>query len=626
MDIDLIKARDKSPKYYQYYPRLFHPYFYTIDAQLTDKLSKAGYLYYQSVLFTDSLIDEGDLSKIPLIQIYQEETIKILCSIYNSENILWEYWSKRRNEYFEAVKIERSLKIDSDVDLTVYEDLSDKKAAFGKVAIDCLYAIENENNSALYKSLLESHYHFSVGFQLYDDIKDFKEDLLKKQFNWAIYELSKVLKFDHYKNDVTLLNKLLYLRGVGQSILSKSIASFKKSISILEKLNIESEWLQINIEMKDTIENYLDVTNGYIKTLEKKIEIKTAEHPENGFFDYKEVLDATIKKGLQYIELDYTENFAELKHYMYLSNSDGFRNPSQIHFSDTFQRAMLNDCLMEVAKKYSLNAKTFLESECDYLINRINNETGGWSYFPTVKEIAADIDDLGQMIQLFLGCNRKDLAEKFCLKPIQLALENRIHPNGGIETWIIPKNNQIDLQKTQEYFNSAKWGKGPDVEVVANFVYALKILQENNYRQHIANAVTYVLSNQKENGSWESRWYYGNYYGTYVCLRLLKEFNGKYVEQINRSLDFILMTQNEDGGFSMSGEHNSDPLNTSFALLSLKLFFSENNTSIKNAENYLVRSQSELGYWKDIDFIKPKVQEPYKSKTITTAFVLKSLC
>src|SRR5688500_3617150 len=171
MDIDLIKARDKSPKYYQYYPRLFHPYFYTIDAQLTDKLSKAGYLYYQSVLFTDSLIDEGDLSKIPLIQIYQEETIKILCSIYNNENILWEYWSKRRNEYFEAVKIERSLKIDSDVDLTVYEDLSDKKAAFGKVAIDCLYAIENENNSALYKNLLESHYHFSVGFQLYDDIK-----------------------------------------------------------------------------------------------------------------------------------------------------------------------------------------------------------------------------------------------------------------------------------------------------------------------------------------------------------------------------------------------------------------------------------------------------------------------
>lgn len=626
MDIDLMKARDKSPKYYQYYPRLFRPYFNTIDAQLTDKLSKAGYLYYQSVLFTDALIDEGDLSKIPLIQIYQEETIKILCSIYNNENILWEYWGKRRNEYFEAVKIERSLKIDSDVDLTVYEDLSDKKAAFGKVAIDCLYAIENENNSALYKSLLESHYHFSVGFQLYDDIKDFKEDLLKKQFNWAIYELSKVLKFDHYKNDVSLLNKLLYLRGVGQSILSKSIASFKRSISILEKLNIESEWLQINIEMKNTIENYLDVTNGYIKTLEKKIEIKTAEHPENVFFDYKEVRDTTIKKGLQYIELDYTENFAELKHYMYLSNSDGFKNPSQIHFSDTFQRAMLNDCLMEVAKKYSLNAKTFLESECDYLTNRINNETGGWSYFPTVKEIAADIDDLGQMIQLFLGCNRKDLAEKFCLKPIQLALENRIHPNGGIETWIIPKNNQTDLQKTQEYFNSVKWGKGPDVEVVANFVYALKILQENNYRQYIASAVTYVLSNQKENGSWESRWYYGNYYGTYVCLRLLKEFNGKYVDQINRSLDFILITQNEDGGFPMSGQHNSDPLNTAFALLSLKLFFPENNTSIKNAENYLVRSQSEPGYWKDIDFIKPKVQEPYKSKTITTAFVLKSLC
>jgi hypothetical protein len=48
--------------------------------------------------------------------------------------------------------------------------------------------------------------------------------------------------------------------------------------------------------------------------------------------------------------------------------------------------------------------------------------------------------------------------------------------------------------------------------------------------------------------------------------------------------------------------------------------------SIKRAIKYLKVTQHESGYWNATNFIKPKAQEPYKSKTITTAFVLKALC
>ncbi|MBB4806050.1 geranylgeranyl pyrophosphate synthase [Chryseobacterium defluvii] len=627
INTDQIKKTDKSPEYYQYYPRLFSAYYPKINTSFIEDLSKAGYIYYQSVLFTDSLIDDKDFSKIPYIQIYQEETIKILTSIYGRESIFWKYWGNRRNEYFEAVAIEKGLYIKNEIDISVYENLADKKSAFGKVAIDCLHVLDNESGTDVYEKLITSHHYFSVGFQLYDDIKDFKEDFTKDQFNWVVYELSKKVNFKDYDNNVLILNKLIYIEEIAQNILSRSIENFKKSISILETLNIESEWLKINRDMQKTIESYLDVTEGYIKTLEKKFEIKNSGNPASGFFNYSSVENDSIKKGLQYIENDSKENFAELKHYMYLSEREDFNNTSQIHASDTFQRAMLNDCLWDVTRNYNLDTQIFFHAECDYLANRTNkDEVGGWAYFPTVKEIAADIDDLGQIIQLFIKCNRPDLIENLCTKPILTALENRTDADGGIETWIIPRYSQTDIQKLQEYFNVTKWGKGPDVEVVANFVYALQKLQDDKYRDYIENSIKYILSHQHEKGYWESRWYYGNYYGTYVCLRLLKEFGDVYKEDINEAIDYIINSQHDDGGFSVSPEASTDPLNTAFALLSLKLCFPKDHLPVKKAENYLINSQAESGFWKEVDFIKPKAQEPYKSKTITTAFALKALC
>ncbi len=69
------------------------------------------------------------------------------------------------------------------------------------------------------------------------------------------------------------------------------------------------------------------------------------------FFKYLSIGDNVIKKGLDYIKSDFDQNYAELKHIMYLSKLEGFENVEQIHVSDTFQRAILNDSLIDIAKK-----------------------------------------------------------------------------------------------------------------------------------------------------------------------------------------------------------------------------------------------------------------------------------
>lgn len=129
----------KSPKFYQYYPRLFHKYFKGINGSFITDLSNAGYLYYQATLFMDSLIDNKDFTKLPLIITFQEETIKILTSIYGKDSKFWISWNKRKSEYFEAIILEKKLQLQNEIDFVVYKDLADKKAAFGKIAIDCLF-------------------------------------------------------------------------------------------------------------------------------------------------------------------------------------------------------------------------------------------------------------------------------------------------------------------------------------------------------------------------------------------------------------------------------------------------------------------------------------------------------
>ncbi len=87
----------------------------------------------------------------------------------------------------------------------------------------------------------------------------------------------------------------------------------------------------------------------------------------------------------------------------------------------------------------------------------------------------------------------------------------------------------------------------------------------------------------------------------------------------------MINNQNADGGFSLKIKQDSDPLSTSLALLCLKLYYDNKHSAIKKTINYLYTTQNQDGSWLEVDFIKPKVHEPYKSKTLTTAFVLKAL-
>jgi squalene-hopene/tetraprenyl-beta-curcumene cyclase len=185
-------------------------------------------------------------------------------------------------------------------------------------------------------------------------------------------------------------------------------------------------------------------------------------------------------------------------------------------------------------------------------------------------------------------------------------------------------------------FAQTVWGRGADPEVMANLLYALAMVDRDRYAGQIERGAEYLKGRQGLDGCWNSTWYHGPYYGTYVCLRLFCQVSTT-AEAIRLAADFLQDQQNDDGGWGTGGCSNA--LDTSLALLGLanveRSVFANRESSISASRsfNYLQGLAGDDGSWPKCEFIRMDTGRAtgavsqilsYGSRTMTTAFVLKA--
>ena len=199
----------------------------------------AGYFYFKYLLIIDKTLDCRDkknnisLQQLVLSNWYHEEATKLLTTIFQDDQKFWTNWQLRKREYISAYQTDQ--KFIQDLEEKVFEDLADKKSAFGKTAIDCLEII-NHITPEEHSKLIQSHQLFSCGLQCYDDIFDIREDFNNQQTNFA---LSTLLQSDKQiqNKPIESLQKFLFTKGHASALLNKSINYFLQASAIVEEID-----------------------------------------------------------------------------------------------------------------------------------------------------------------------------------------------------------------------------------------------------------------------------------------------------------------------------------------------------------------------------------------------------
>lgn len=325
--------------------------------------------------------------------------------------------------------------------------------------------------------------------------------------------------------------------------------------------------------------------------------------------------------------------FPELRHRMMFPRAAGFTGATEEQSSDVFARAELSSVLLDIAAleppdtAYAAAWRTLAREGADHVARaKLGDRAGGWSYFPGLPELPPDVDSLAVALNLFTRIAPEHA--HLCQEPIRIALGGQ-RPDGSLETWIVadsdgPRQRQAMERGIREY-----WGRGPDVDVLARFGHALSAFDRERFRDAVARLVAVILAQQHRDGHWDAPWYYHPYYGTALCLRVLRE-HPEAEPAVRRAVRFLRESQNEDGCW---GRGQMSPMDTALALWALDCA-GEPPANACGAIDGLVQMQASEGGWTGAPWIQmgigrasgtPTRVATYGSPVLTTAFCLRSI-
>jgi len=247
----------------------------------------------------------------------------------------------------------------------------------------------------------------------------------------------------------------------------------------------------------------------------------------------------------------------------------------------------------------------------DWRVQKPELTGGGWA-FQYSNYYYPDLDDTSMVAWALHRVNNKKY-----VKPIQRAanwvagMQSR---GGGF--------GSFDINNTHFYLNEIPFADHgalldpPTADVTGRAIALLSLSDREKYAKNIKEGISYIKSEQENDGSWFGRWGTNYIYGTWSVLTAL-EIAGENPEQnyIRKAVEYFQKTQNDDGGWGESNDsyypprhyrpYKSTAFQTSWVLLALLAAGEAKTNIVKKGVTYLISNQLSNGQWYDESFTAP---------------------
>ncbi len=566
-----IKAitRPLHLRYFTYFPYLFNNAFDFFDEDILDKLSVSGFLYYKSVLLIDSIFDkdykERRFEKYLIANICQEESIKLLSSIFPYNHNLWKLWNLRKSEYAKAYEIDKvSHKIECFED---YKVLCDYKCAFAKIALDSLFSLVGKSYQPVYEKLLKSLKNFHTAFQISDDITDYEEDALNNQFNIVNYQLvKKLVNYNQTVNSYTIIEqkKLVYSTGVSLELHKQALECLEAAAA--ELLNIDIPlWKFENNKLKSLlVSNYLNI-DGFLRVFRTKKNLSNV-------FNQNNTLNKTIYLGDQFIKKEQEGNGTWHDYF----NDGGTSNVWTTAFIITIlsERQRTNTLGLLYPKK-GLN---FIENNMnsDYL----------WGYNDMIMSDA----DSTTFTMLALHKNNRKIKKESLIE--WFSYQNS---DGGFATYRNQDEDILRLVVNEEEADISGWTNSHFCVSAVAYYFLSNFDIDNKYvkeKTKLKNYILHKLDNKKEHYSYW--WTNFSYVLSFLIKGSLKE---KDNDVLSKSLLLLDQLQNDEVKFNELMSNFFYQGLVLDALCSSKELFVKYKKTIQVITSNMVKKQYNDGSW-----------------------------
>ncbi|SHG64710.1 Squalene-hopene cyclase C-terminal domain-containing protein [Chryseolinea serpens] len=525
------------------------------------RLAFINYSYFRGVLLIDSVAD-GD-SNSPGKAMFEamaliEASLQELAWLIDADSAFWPKYNHSKTQYAQAVMLEKKISsqgppIDKSLFETIYEG---KSATLAYNLIDALDALGKTSHIERVNSLKLLLKHIHLAYQFKDDIDDFKSDLAKSQYTYAIHLVNSSLQALGHQSGNDFKYKYLFTSGIAQTLLQESTHHFHRALAIAQELDLNMFCSHIQSELHLCRAQVSEINALIYKT---KVKLSKSSLPllTKGASALDEQLKLSIEKATEYLFQNTTPNG---------------------QWEDFLTSAGLSNYWVTAYTYYHLikhNIKVPFKPSLEGSFN---------------DTLVSDGDTLTFTIAA-LALHETENPSSQLKKHLDQWLLFR-QPDGGWATYVDKAMLRSRL-KLDDEISVAGWIRSkPCVTAAACCVLG----SFADLKKERIAAEQYLLACQHAEGFWESYWWTSDIYATSWAIQALNDRPG-YTQQCEKALSWLTGTRNHEKGF-WSDDHTNlpNPFYTALAVQAI-LATKKNLKDLVQSIQWLLQQQKVDGSW-----------------------------